>query len=403
MSFADFNLRPELSKAIEALNFHEPTPIQNEAIPQVLKGRDILASAQTGTGKTLAFVLPTLQRMLENPAQGVTALVLLPTRELAAQVATVVKEVGRFTNFRSVLLVGGESFHLQLQGLRNGASMVIATPGRLLDHMERRTISLSRVHTLVLDEADRMLDMGFAPALHRILQHIPKERQTMLFSATLAAEIGRLSHLALKDPMTIAIAAKGATADTVTQMLYPVMRNQKSDLLLGILRNTSMNSVLIFCRTKRGTDRLARFLQAEDLSVAPMHADLTQSQRNHTLMGFKNGRTQIMVATDIAARGLDVKKLSHVINFDVPEKTEDYVHRIGRTGRHFEVGDAYTLVSPDEERYIAAIERFIGRKIPRVQVPDFPYERLPPPPKPKTMMERFGRRRRFIPRGRFGR
>ncbi len=251
MSFANFNLRPELMKAIEALNFHEPTPIQKEAIPQVLGGRDILASAQTGTGKTLAFVLPMLQRMLEKPAPGVIALVLLPTRELAAQVASVVKEVGRFTPARCALLVGGESFHLQLQALRGGASLVIATPGRLLDHMERRTITLSRIHTLVLDEADRMLDMGFAPALQRILQHVPRERQTMLFSATLAAEIGRLSHLALKDPVTIAIAAKGATADTVTQMLYPVMPNQKSDLLLAILRNTTMQSVLIFSRTKR--------------------------------------------------------------------------------------------------------------------------------------------------------
>jgi len=401
--FSNFHLRPELLKAIAALNFHEPTPIQRQAIPHALAGRDVLASAQTGTGKTLAFVLPMIQRMLENPLPGVTGLVLLPTRELAAQVASVVKEVGRFTTVRSVLLVGGESFHLQLQGLKSGASLIIATPGRLLDHLERRTTSLSRIHTLVLDEADRMLDMGFAPALHRILNYVPKERQTMLFSATLAAEIGRLSHLALKDPVTVAIAPRGATADAVTQMLYPVMRNQKSDLLLAILRNTSMNSVLIFCRTKRGTDRLARFLQAEDLSVAPMHADLTQAQRNHTLLGFKAGKYQIMVATDIAARGLDVRRLSHVINYDVPEKTEDYVHRIGRTGRYFEVGDAYTLVSPDEERYVAAIERFIGRKIPRVQLPDFPYERLPPPPKPKTMMERFGRRRRFIPRGRFSR
>lgn len=403
MSFTNFALRQELMKAIEALNFHEATPVQKEAIPQVLEGHDVLVAAQTGTGKTLAFVLPTLHRMLEKPAPGVTGLVLLPTRELAAQVATVVKEVGRFTSFKSALLVGGESFHLQLQALRAGASLVIATPGRLLDHIERRTITLSRVHTLVLDEADRMLDMGFAPALHRILSFIPKERQTMLFSATLPPEIGRLTHLALKNPISIAIAPRGATADTVTQMLYPVMPNQKSDLLLAILRNTSMQSVLIFCRTKRGTDRLARFLQAEDLSVVAMHADLTQSQRNHALMGFKNGKFQIMVATDIAARGLDVKKLSHVINYNIPEKTEDYVHRIGRTGRHFEVGDAYTLVAPEDERYVAAIERFIGRKIPRVQLPDFPYDRLPPPPKPKTMAERFGRRRRFIPRGSFNR
>ena len=390
-------------KAIQALQFHEPTPVQKEAIPQVLQGRDVLVSAQTGTGKTLAFVLPILQRMLENPAPGVTALVLLPTRELAAQVATVVKEVGRFTTVRSVLLVGGESFHLQLGGLRGGASLVIATPGRLLDHLERRTISLSHVHTLVLDEADRMLDMGFAPALHRILNYVPRERQTMLFSATLPPEIGRLSHLALKEPISIAIAPRGATADTVTQMLYPVMPNQKSDLLLAILRNMNMKSVLIFCRTKRGADRLARFLAAEDLSVVAMHADLTQSQRNHALHDFKAGKRQIMVATDIAARGLDVRKISHVINFNVPEKTEDYVHRIGRTGRYFEVGDAFTLVSPEEERFVAAIERFIGRKIPRVQLPDFPYEKLPPPVQPKTFAERFGRHRRFIPRGRFSR
>ena len=372
MSFTKFGLRSELGKAIEALNFHEPTPIQKEAIPVALAGRDVLASAQTGTGKTLAFVLPMLQRMLEQPVPGVTGLVLLPTRELAAQVATVVKEVGRFTNVRSVLLVGGESFHLQLQGLKAGASLVIATPGRLLDHLERRTISLSRVHTLVLDEADRMLDMGFAPALHRILNYVPKERQTMLFSATLPPEIGRLSHLALKDPLTIAIAPRGATADNVTQMLYPVMPNQKSDLLLGILRNTSVQSVLIFCRTKRGADRLARFLQAEDLSVVAMHADLTQGQRTHAMQGFKHGKVQIMVATDIAARGLDVKKLSHVINYNVPEKTEDYVHRIGRTGRHFEVGDAYTLVSPEEERYVAAIERFLSVGRPHLVTPRSP-------------------------------
>ena len=399
MSFSNFPLRPELFKAIEALNFHEPTPVQTQAIPLVLDGKDVLVSAQTGTGKTLAFVLPMLHRMLERPAPGVTALILLPTRELAAQVATVAKEVGRFTSIKPALLVGGESFTLQLQALRSGAPLVIATPGRLLDHLERRTISLSRVHTLVLDEADRMLDMGFAPALHAILRYVPTERQTMLFSATLPQEINRLTHLALKSPVVIRLASEGSTADTITQMLYPVMRNQKNDLLLGILRTISMHSVLIFCRTKRGADRLARFLQAEDLAVVPMHADRTQAQRAAALHGFKSGRYQIMVATDIAARGLDVKKLSHVINFDVPEHTEDYVHRIGRTGRHFEVGDAFTLVSPDEERLIAAIERFIGRKLPRVQLPDFPYEKLPPPPKPVSFMERFGtRRRRFIPR-----
>ncbi len=359
----------------------------------------MLVSAQTGTGKTLAFVLPMVHRMLENPKPGVTALVLLPTRELAAQVASVVRDVTRFATVRSALLVGGESFNVQLQALRKGASLIIATPGRLLDHVERRTVSLSFVHTLVLDEADRMLDMGFAPAIHAILRFLPKERQTMLFSATLPNEISRLSHLALKDPHQIRMAVEGSTADTVTQMLYPVAPRQKSDLLLAILRNTTMHSVLIFCRTKRGADRLAHFLQANDFSVIPLHADRTQAQRNAALQGFKTGRYQICVATDIAARGIDVKKLSHVINYDVPEHTEDYVHRIGRTGRHLEVGDAYTLVSPEEERYVAAIERFIGRKIPRVKHPDFPYDYFPEAPKPKSMMERFSSRRRFIPRG----
>jgi ATP-dependent RNA helicase RhlE len=403
MSFKNFPLRPELHKALEALNFHEPTPVQAQAIMPVLEGRDVLASAQTGTGKTLAFLLPVLHRMLEKPQNAVSALVLLPTRELAAQVAQVAKEVGRFTHVRSALLVGGESFHLQLQALRGGATLIIATPGRLLDHLERRTIVLSQVHTLILDEADRMLDMGFAPALRAILRYLPAERQTMLFSATLPSEITQLGHLALKNPVVVRLAPQGTTAASVTQMLYPVMRNQRNDLLLAILRNISMQSVLIFCRTKRGADHLARFLQTNDFSVSPMHADLTQSQRNNALHGFKSGKFQIMVATDIAARGLDIRKISHVINYDVPQHTEDYVHRIGRTGRHIDVGDALTLVSPDEERFIAAIERFIGQKIPRVQIPDFPYERLPPPVKPKTFMERFGRGRRFIPRGRFRR
>lgn len=404
MSFTNFPLRPEILKALEALNFHQPTPIQREAIPFVLEGRDVLAAAQTGTGKTLAFVLPMLNRMQERHQPGVSALVLLPTRELAAQVASVAKDVGRFTHTRTALLVGGESFNNQLSALRGGASLVIATPGRLLDHLERRTISVAKVHTLVLDEADRMLDIGFAPALHAILRYLPVERQTMLFSATLPGEVSRLSHLALKNPASIRIAPEGApAAENITQLLYPVMHNQKSDLLLAILRNTSMHSVLIFCRTKRGADKLARFLQTNDFSVVALHADRTQAQRTAALHGFKNGKYQICVATDIAARGLDVRKISHVINFNVPEYMEDYVHRIGRTGRHFEVGDAFTLVSPEEERFVAAIERYIGRKIPRVQIPDFPYEKLPPPPKPKTMMERFGKHRRFIPRGRFGR
>lgn len=403
MSFRDFALRPELQKAIESLQFHEPTPIQQAAIPAVLQGQDILASAQTGTGKTLAFLLPLLHRMLNKPSRNVAALILLPTRELAAQVATVVRDLARFTSVRGALLVGGESFGLQLQALRGSASLIIATPGRLLDHLNRRTVDLRGIHTLVLDEADRMLDMGFAPAIHAILGYLPTERHTMLFSATLPREISRLSHLALKNPIRISLAPHGTPAESVTQLLYPVMPRQKNDLLLAILRNTPMHAVLIFCRTRHGADRLARFLQAEDFSVIAMHSDRTQAQRNAAFHGFKTGKYQIMVATDIAARGLDIRRLSHVINYDVPQHTEDYVHRIGRTGRHFEVGDALTLVSPEEAKYIAAIERFIGRTLPRVQIPDFPYEALPPPPKPKPLTEYFRTRRRFIPRGRFHR
>jgi ATP-dependent RNA helicase RhlE len=404
MSFSDFPLREELQAGIAALNFHEPTPIQKEAIPVALQGSDILASAQTGTGKTLGFLLPVMNRMLQRNEPGITALVLAPTRELAAQVSSVAKDVGKFAHIKTALLVGGESFSMQLQAIKGGASLIIATPGRLLDHAERRTIRLDTVHTLVLDEADRMLDMGFAPAIHAILRRLKEERQTLLFSATLPAEIARLSHLALKNPTRIEMAPVGSTADTVTQLLYPVMPYQKNDLLLAILRTISMNSVLIFTRTKRGADQLAHFLRAEDLAVIAMHADLTQAERNQALAGFKTGKFKIMVATDIAARGLDIKRISHVINYEVPERTEDYVHRIGRTGRHFEVGDALTLCSPHEERYTAAIESFIGRKLPRVELPDFPYSR-PPAMKPKGLMERLasGRRRRFIPRGRSSR
>jgi ATP-dependent RNA helicase RhlE len=403
MSFKNFPLQPALHKAIEALQFHEPAPVQRQAIPPAMEAKDILVSAQTGTGKTLAFLLPLLDRMLRHPIHDVAALVLLPTRELAAQVSSVARDLAKFTTVRHALLIGGESYGPQLEALRARAPLVIATPGRLLDHLERRTVILDHVHTLVLDEADRMLDMGFAPAIHAILRYLPTERHTMLFSATLPREIDRLSHLALKNPVRISLAPHGVPAEAISQMLYPVMPQQKNDLLLAILRNIPMQSVLIFCRTRHRADRLAHFLRAEDFNVVALHSDRTQGQRTAALHGFKTGRFQIMVATDIAARGLDVRRISHVINFDVPQHTEDYVHRIGRTGRYFEVGDALTLVAPEERPFMAAIERFIGRTLPVVMIPDFPYEKLPPPPKPKTFSEHFRTHRRSIPHGRFHR
>jgi len=404
MSFSNFGLRPELMKAIEAMSFHEPTPVQRETIPLALEGRDILASAETGTGKTLGFILPLLHHLLENPRPGLRALILLPTRELAAQVQSVARECTRFTHLKPpALVIGGESFPLQERALKAGAPFVIATPGRLLDHMDRRTLHLRDVETLVLDEADRMLDMGFAPALREILRHVPAQRQTMLFSATLPREIQQLTHVALKNPASVRLAPEGTPASTVNQILYPIRPEQKNDLLLALLRSTNVKSVLIFCRTKHRADRLGRFLSVNDFSSTVMHADRTQAQRSAALEGFKSGRYKILVATDIAARGLDIKGVSHVVNFDVPMHHEDFVHRIGRTGRALEVGDAITLAAPDEEKFVAAIERFIHRQLPRAFLPDFPYLRLPVPAPAKPFSDRFAGGRRGIRWGRASR
>jgi ATP-dependent RNA helicase RhlE len=399
MSFSEFHLRPELQRAIEALQFSVPTPVQKAAIPAALQGNDLMVSAQTGTGKTLAFLLPALHRILSGPlpiaapgdhrssghalarppsghaTASPSVLVLLPTRELAAQVASVARDLTRFAPVRSSLVVGGESFGRQARELAGRTALVLATPGRLLDHLQRRSVSLSGVRTLVLDEADRMLDMGFAPALRAILQHVPAERQTMLFSATLPKEIAQLGHLALRHPLRLNMAPEGRPAESIAQFAYPVPMHQKNDLLLEILRGPTIHSVLIFCRTKRRADKLARFLLAADLTAVAMHSDRSQAQRTAALHGFKTGRFKVLVATNVAARGIDVKKLSHVINYDVPQHREDYVHRVGRTGRHTEVGDALTLVSPEEASDLAVIERFIGRALPRVQIPGFPYDK----------------------------
>lgn len=391
-------------QGLNELNFTTPTPVQEHVIPEAMQGTDIRACAQTGTGKTMAFVLPALHRLLTHPTQHTPAvLVMVPTRELGAQVCRVVVEVGKYSKLRSVLILGGANFDRQVRQIRSGAQIVVATPGRLLDHMRRHTISLKHIQTLVLDEADRMLDMGFLPDIRAIMSACTSKKQTMLFSATFPLEIQRLVSSFFVNPKTVDL-APSVPANTVTQMVYPVSNNQKEALLHALIEQANITSALIFCRTKHGADRVAHSLKKIGKSVAVLHSNRSQNERNEALAGFASKRYQIMVATDIASRGIDVKEISHVINYDVPQHPEDYVHRIGRTGRAEATGDAFTLVAPDEEPYLKRIERFINNTLPRGVLPNFPY--LIPPRlivKPKPLAESFGRARRRIPTSRHGR
>jgi ATP-dependent RNA helicase RhlE len=384
MPFSKLGLSPKVVEGVLAAGYTDPTPIQLRAIPIVLSGRDLIGSAQTGTGKTAAFALPILSRLEQRGA--LRALVLEPTRELAAQVETAIRDYGRFTNLRTTVVFGGTGYGRQDETLRKGVDILVATPGRLLDQMQRGMVRLDRVEILVLDEADRMLDMGFLPDVRRIVERCPRARQTMLFSATIPPEIEQLCKWALKNPETVEIGLRRSPAETVTHALYPVASDQKQELLEELLKRTEYDQVLIFCRTKHGADRVARKLNQEGHAVAVLHSNRTQREREQALNGFRNGRYEVMVATDIAARGLDVEQISHVINFDVPHHPEDYVHRIGRTGRALAAGDAFTIVIAEDLPEIAAIERFIGRTIPRVKLEGFPYkytrllEKAPPPP-----------------------
>jgi len=388
-------------QAINALGFTNPTPVQQSAIPIAIQGKDIRACAQTGSGKTLAFVAPILTRLLNNPPVGRPAvLIVVPTRELATQVDNVVRDLGKFTDIRNVSILGGANFLRQVTLIKSGAQIVCATPGRLLDHLERRTFNLKNIQALVLDEADRMLDMGFLPDITRIMQQCPPKKQTMLFSATFPPEIQSLVAKLLHDPHSIDISSS-VPASNVAQIIYPISRSQKESLLQMILANGSIASALIFCRTKHGADHLVNALRRWGKSVAVIHSDRTQSARYAALEGFRERKVQILVATDIASRGIDIKDISHVINFDVPHHPEDYVHRIGRTGRAEASGDAFTLVAPDEEPYLKRIEKFINKTIPRGIIPDFPY--LVPPKltsKPTGVATGWGKMRRRIPTGR---
>ncbi len=377
MGFTRFHLSPPLLEAVTKLGYAEPTPIQVQAIPEVLKGHDLQACAQTGTGKTCAFVVPILELLhRDRRANRPKVLILTPTRELAAQVESVVVSLARSLHIKTALLLGGVNFNRQVNQIRAGAEVIVATPGRLIDHMDQRTISLQDIHSLVLDEADRMLDMGFIPSIRRIISSIPGKRQTLLFSATFDQKIQALIKQFLKNPIIVEI-ARSTPSQNVTQMVYPVQRAQKVALLQALLELSNMTSALVFTRTKHGANRLSETLQNMGKSVTVIHGNKSQSQRQSALQGFKEKRFQILVATDIAARGIDVKDISHVINFDVPLHSEDYVHRIGRTGRATSVGEAFTLVAPDEESYIKDIERLIGKQIPRSVIPDFPYHAQP--------------------------
>ncbi len=372
MSFENLGLSDAVVHGAQRMGYSDPSPIQLRAIPTVLEGKDLIASAQTGTGKTAAFALPVLSK-LGDPQPKIRCLVLEPTRELAMQVETAFRDYSRFMHIDVALIHGGVGYGKQREALQGHCDVVVATPGRLLDFMEQGEIDLKGLEFLVLDEVDRMLDMGFLPDVRRIVEKCPKERQTLLFSATVPEEIERLSAWCLKNPEKIEIGARRSPAETVTHALYPVAVAQKFDLLIALLSRTDFDSVLIFSRTKEGADRIARKLKEENHSVAVLHSNRTQNERVEALEGFKNGKYEVMVATDIAARGIDIAGVSHVINYDVPQHPEDYVHRIGRTGRAQTIGDAFTIMTAEELPHVKDIERFIGQKVPRLKLDNFDY------------------------------
>src|ERR1035437_481319 len=372
MAFSKLGLSPTVVDGVKAMGYVEPTPIQLRAIPLVLAGRDVIGSAQPGPGKTAAFALPILSKLGQH-APGPRALILEPTRELAAQVETAIHDYARFTNLRTTVVYGGVGYGRQTDELRAGTDIVMATPGRLLDHLERGTLRLDKGQFLALDEADRMLDMGFLPDVRRILDKCPRQRHTALFSATIPPQIETLIKWAMQNPQTIEIGARRTPAETVKHVIYPVSDSQKSDLLIQLLERAKYNSVLVFCRTKHGADRVAGLLKRHNHAVAVLHSNRTQKEREQALEGFRNGKYEVLVATDIAARGLDIADVSHVINYDVPQHPEDYIHRIGRTGRAEHTGDAFTIMIAEDAPHVFAIERFISQKIPRVKMENFDY------------------------------
>jgi len=373
--FTSFGLHPSVLKGLKELGFTRPTPIQADAIPPALNGRDVLACASTGSGKTAAFLLPIVHRLIERPRGVTRALVITPTRELAAQIVADLNDLAVHTPITGAAVFGGVGMGPQEHAFRSGVDVIVATPGRLLDHFRARYATLSGLEYLVLDEADRMLDMGFLPDIRRVLKHIPAKRQTLFFSATMPPPIALLTRDILKDPVTINLQRQAAPATGITQAVYPVPQDLKSSLLLSLLREGIVQDALVFTRTKHRADRVARYLVRHGLAAERIHGNRSQSQRTAALAGFKDGTYRVLVATDIAARGIDVEQLGHVVNFDVPMVPDDYIHRVGRTGRADATGDAFTFVSDQEEGDLRSIEQAIGRRLPRVTLPDFDYTR----------------------------
>jgi len=384
LNFEQFNLNPRLMQGIKYAGYETATPIQEAAIPAALRGRDIIGTAQTGTGKTAAFVLPILNRLLEGPRGMPRALIVTPTRELAEQINQVVHALSAGTGLRSATIYGGVGADRQIKALRHGAEILVACPGRLLDLIQQRHAKMERIEVLVLDEGDRMFDMGFLPDVKRIIKAVPAKRQTMLFSATFPAEVELLASQSLTEPQKIAMGIS-RPAHTVTHALYPVPQHLKSGLLLKLLKQTDTDSVLIFTRTKHRAEKLARQIAHAGHRVTSLHSNRTQGQREHALHGFKSGHFHIMVATDIAARGLDIDSISHVINFDMPDTADAYIHRIGRTGRAQRTGDAFTLVTPEDNDMIRSLERIMGGPIKRETLEDFDYS---PPAPPRSAPDR---------------
>ncbi len=399
-TFEAMGLDPALLRAVGDLGYVAPTPIQRQAIPAVLAGRDLIGTAQTGSGKTAAFLLPILHRLI--PLQGGTtrALVLAPTRELAAQIETALHDLGQHTRVRGKAVYGGVGFEPQVVALRSRVDVVVATPGRLLDHMERGNVDFRSLQFLVLDEADRMLDMGFLPDVRRIVGALPTQRQTLLFSATIPPEVEGLARSILRNPVKVQASPPARPPDTIRHEAYIVPQHLKTSLLVRLLGREDMMSVLVFTRTKRRADRVARQIAQAGFPAARIHGDRSQSQREAALEGFRSGEHQVLVATDVAARGIDVAGITHVINYDMPQEATDYIHRVGRTARMEAVGEAITLVAPEEEWDFKGIEHHLGRSIPRVMVPGFDYS-APPPPRVRGPPPRGGGRPRFRgpPRG----